>query len=101
MTKRLRSLVVVFAVFGLIAASCGEDDEGVTDDGTAAAQAEAEAAAAAAEAEAAAAEAEAAAAQAEADAAAARSLHATRPASRPPLGPRLLLVLCCLRRVQT
>ena len=65
MMKRFRWLVVVFAVFGLIAASCGDDDEGgVTDTGAsdtdaAAAQAEAEAAAAAAE--------EAAAAAAEAD----------------------------------
>ncbi|MDE0162073.1 MAG: hypothetical protein OXL98_10100, partial [Acidimicrobiaceae bacterium] len=63
MTKRLRWMVVVFAVFGLVAASCG-DDEG--DDGTAAAQADAEAAATAAEAEAAAAQADAEAAQAEA-----------------------------------
>ena len=61
MMKRLRWLVVVSAVFGLIAASCGGDDV-VTDsdaDAAAAAQAEAEAAAAAA--------------QAEADAAAARA----------------------------
>ena len=61
MMKRLRCLVVVSAVFGLIAASCGGDDV-VTDtdaDAAAAAQAEAEAAAAAA--------------QAEADAAAARA----------------------------
>ena len=62
MMKRLRWLAVVFAVFGLIAASCGDDgDDGVTDTDAdaAAAQAEAEAAAAAA--------------QAEADAAAARA----------------------------
>ena len=57
MMKRFRWLVVVVAVFGLIAASCGDDDEGgVTDtgvsDAAAAAQAEAEAAAAAAQAEA-------------------------------------------------
>ena len=58
MMKRFRWLVVVFAVFGLIAASCGDDDEGgVTDTGVsdadaAAAQAEAEAAATAAQAEA-------------------------------------------------
>ena len=71
MTRRMRSLVVVCAVFGLIAASCGDDADDATDADTAAAQAAAEAAAAAAEAEAAAAEAEAAAAQAEADAAAA------------------------------
>jgi membrane protein involved in colicin uptake len=67
MTKRLRWVVVVFAVFGLIAASCGDDADDAPDADAAAAQAEAEAAAAAAEAEAAAAEAEAAAAQAEAD----------------------------------
>ena len=70
MTKRLRSLVVVFAVLGLIAASCGDDDT------TDAAQTEAEAAAAAAEAEAAAAQAEAAEAQAQADAAAAAAEEA-------------------------
>ena len=81
MTKRLRSLVVVLAVFGLIAASCGDDDEGATDADTAAAQAEAEAAAAAAEAEAAEAEAAAAAAQAEADAAAARADEAAAAAA--------------------
>ena len=79
MTKRLRSVIVVFAVFGLIAASCGDDEEAVTDDGTAAA--EAAAAAAAAEAEAAAAEAEAAEAQAEADAAAARAEEAAAAAA--------------------
>ena len=62
MMKRLRWLVVVFAVFGLIAASCGGDDV-VTDT-----DADADAAAAQAGAEAAAA-----AAQAEADAAAARA----------------------------
>ena len=51
MMKRFRWLVVVFAVFGLIAASCGDGDEdGVTDtDADAAATAQAEAAAAAAE----------------------------------------------------
>ena len=81
MTKRLRWLVVVFAVFGLVAASCGDDADDAADDGTAAAQAEAEAAAAAAEAEAAAAEAEAAAAQAEADAAAARAEEAAAAAA--------------------
>ena len=74
MMKRFRWLVVVVAVFGLIAASCGDDDGGgVADtDADAAAQAEAEAAAEAAQAEAAAAEAraeEAAAAAAEAEAA--------------------------------
>ena len=79
-TRRWRSLVVVLAVFGLIAASCGDDD----DDGgvdTSAAQAEAEAAAAAAEAEAAAAQAEANAAQAEADEAAARADEAAAAAA--------------------
>ena len=76
MTKRLRWVVIVFAVFGLIAASCGDDDDDAADADTAAAQAEAEAAAAAAEAEAAAADAAAAAAQAEADAAAARAEEA-------------------------
>ena len=73
MTRRLLSLVVVFTVFGLIAASCGDDE---ADDGadTAAAQAEAEAAAAAAAAEADA-------AQAEADAAAARAEEAAAAAA--------------------
>ena len=54
MTTRLRWLIVVFAVFGLIAASCGDDEGGTadTDAAAAAAQAEAEAAAAAAQAEA-------------------------------------------------
>ena len=55
MTTRLRWLIVVFAVFGLVAASCGDDgDDGAadTDADAAAAQAEAEAAAAAAQAEA-------------------------------------------------
>ena len=69
MMKRLRCLVVVSAVFGLIAASCGGDDV-VTDtdaDAAAAAQAEAEAAAAAA--------------QAEADAAAARAEDAAAKAA--------------------
>ena len=75
MTKRLRWLVVVFAVFGLIAASCGDDDDDGAAD-TSAAQAEAEAAAAAAEAEAAAAQAEAEAAEAEAEAAAAKAQEA-------------------------
>jgi len=78
MTKRLRWMVVVFAVFGLVAASCG-DDEG--DDGTAAAQADAEAAATAAEAEAAAAQADAEAAQAEAAAAAGRAEEAAAAAA--------------------
>ena len=61
MMKRFRWLVVVVAVFGLIAASCGDDDEGgatdtgVSDTDATAAQAEAEAAATAAQAEAAAA----------------------------------------------
>ena len=73
MMKRFRWLVVVFAVFGLIAASCGDDDEGgVTDTGAsdtdaAAAQAEAEAAATAA--------------QADADAAAARAEDAAAKAA--------------------
>ena len=73
MMKRFRWLVVVFAVFGLIAASCGDDDEGgVTDTGAsdtdaAAAQADAEAAAAAA--------------QADADAAAARAEDAAAKAA--------------------
>ena len=80
MTKRLRSLVVVFTVFGLIAASCGDDEEAADGD-TAAAQAEAEAAAEAAQADAAAAEAEAEAAQAEADAAAARAEEAAAAAA--------------------
>ncbi len=75
MMKRLRLLVVVFAVFGLIAASCGGDDEvsvpDTRDADAAAAQAEAEAAAAAAQAEA-----DAAAAQAEAAAAAAAEAEA-------------------------
>ena len=49
MTTRLRWLIAVFAVFGLVAASCGDDDGGTadTDAAAAAAQAEAEAAAAA------------------------------------------------------
>ena len=56
MTKRLRWLVLVFAVFGLIAASCGDDEAAdVTDTGADAAAAAEEAAAAAAAAEAAAA----------------------------------------------
>ena len=73
MMKRFRWLVVVFAVFGLVAASCGDDDEGgVTDTGAsdtdaAAAQAEAEAAATAA--------------QADADAAAARAEDAAAKAA--------------------
>ena len=77
MMKRFRWLVVVVAVFGLIAASCGDDDEGgatdsgATDTDAAAAQAEAEAAAAAAQGEA-----EAAAARAEAAAAAAADAEA-------------------------
>ena len=71
MTRRLRRLVVVFAVFGLLAASCGDDE---ADDG--AAQAEAEAAAAAAQADAAAAQAEADAAAARADEAAAAAAEA-------------------------
>ena len=81
MMKQLRWLVVVFAVFGLIAASCGDDAEvsvpDTADADAAAAQAEAEAAAAEAEAEAdaAAARAEAAAAEAaEAEAALAAAL---------------------------
>ncbi len=80
MTKRLRTLVVVFTVFGLIAASCGDDEEAADGDADAA-QAEAEAAAAAAEAEAAAAQAEADAAQAEADAAASRAEEAATAAA--------------------
>ena len=72
MTKRLRWTLVVFAVFGLIAASCGDDegDSAVPDTSAAQAAAEAEAAAAQAEADAAAARAdEAAAAAAAAEAA--------------------------------
>ena len=71
MMKRLRWLVVVFAVFGLIAASCGDDDGGgaADTDGEAAAAAQAEAEAAAA------------AAQAEADAAAARAEEAAAKAA--------------------
>ncbi len=76
MTNRLRWVVVVLAVFGLIAASCGDDADDAPDAAAAAAQAEAEAAAAQAQADAAAAESEAAAAQAEADAAAARAEEA-------------------------
>ena len=69
MMKRFRWLVVVFAVFGLIAASCGDDDEGGATD------ADADAAAAQAEAEATAAEAQeaAAAAATRAEAAAAKA----------------------------
>ena len=78
MMKRLRWLAVVFAVFGLIAASCGDDDAADTD---AAAQAEADAAAAQAEADAAAAQAQADAARAEADAAAARAESAAAAAA--------------------
>ena len=54
MMKRLRWLTVVFAVFGLIAASCGDDgdDAAVPDTDSGAAQAAAEDAAAAAQAEA-------------------------------------------------
>ncbi len=71
MKSRLRWLVVVFAVFGLIAASCGDDGDGdATDTDADAAQAEADAAAAQAEADAAAARAEADAAAARAEAAA-------------------------------
>ena len=79
MMKRLRWLAVVFAVFGLIAASCGDDDAADTD--AAAAQAEADAAAAQAEADAAAAQAQADAARAEADAAAARAESAAAAAA--------------------
>ena len=66
MMNRFRWLVVVFAVFGLIAASCGDDDEGGVTDTDAEAEADADAAKAEAEAAAAAAE-EAAAAVAETD----------------------------------
>ena len=72
MNKRLRWLVVVFAVFGLIAASCGDDEAADVAD------TEADAAAAAAQAEA---EAAAAAAQDEADAAAARAGEAAAAAA--------------------
>ena len=73
MMKRFRWLVVVFAVFGLVAASCGDDDEGgVTDTGAS----DTDAAAARAEAEAAAT-----AAQADADAAAARAEDAAAKAA--------------------
>ena len=75
--KHLIRWAAVLLAFGLVAAACGDDDDdGVTDADTAAAQSEAEAAQAAAEAEAAAAQADAAAAQAEADAAAARAEEA-------------------------
>ena len=71
MMRQLRWLVVVLTVFGLIAASCGDDaDDGVAD------TADADAAAAQAEAEAAAA-----AAQAEADAASARAEEAAAAAA--------------------
>ncbi len=70
MTKRLRWLVLVFAVFGLIAASCGDDEAAdVTDTGADAAAAQAEAEAAAAE------------AQADADAAATRAEDAAAKAA--------------------
>ena len=86
MTKRLRWTLVVFAVFGLIAASCG-DDEGETavpDTSAAQAAAEAEAAAAQAEADAAAARADdAAAAAAEAEAALASALAEAEGAADP------------------
>ena len=80
MMERVRWLAVVLAVFGLIAASCGDDDDTVDGD-TAAAQAEAEAAAAQAEADAAAAQAEADAAAAEAEEAAARAEEAAAAAA--------------------
>ena len=80
MKSRLRWLVVVFAVFGLVAASCGDDGD-VTDTDAAAAQAEADAAAAQAEADAAAAQAAAAEAEAEAEAAAARAEAAAEAAA--------------------
>ena len=70
MTKRLRWLVLVFAVFGLIAASCGDDEAAdVTDTGADAAAAQAEAEAAAVE------------AQADADAAATRAEDAAAKAA--------------------
>ena len=74
MMKRFRWLVVVFAVFGLIAASCGDDEAAdVTDTGADAAAAQAEAEAAAVEAQA---DADAAATRAEAAAAAAAEAEA-------------------------
>ena len=77
MMKRLRWLTVVFAVFGLIAASCGDDgDDAVPDTDSGAAQAEAAAAQAEAEADAAAAQAEADAAATRADEAAAKAAEA-------------------------
>ncbi len=68
MMRRLRWFTVVFAVFGLIAASCGDDGDDAADTAAdaAAAQAEADAAAAQAEADAAATRADEAAARAEA-----------------------------------
>ena len=83
MTRSLWKLLAVFAVFGLLAAACGEDDAADTsaadEAALAQAQADADAAAAdaaAAQAEADAAEAEAAAAAAEADEAAAAAAEA-------------------------
>ena len=69
MSKRLRWTVVVFAVFGLIAASCGDDADDGAADADAAAEAQAAAEAAAVE------------AQAEADAAAARAEEAAAKAA--------------------
>ena len=83
MTRSLWKVVAVLAVFGLLAAACGEDDAEDTSAADAAALAQAQADADAAEAEAAAAQAEAdaadadaAAAQADADAAAAAAAEA-------------------------
>ena len=80
MMKRVRWMIVVFAVFGLIAAACGDDevaDVADTDADAAAAQAEAEAAATAAQADA-----DAAAARAEEAAAAAAEAEAALEAAR-------------------
>ena len=80
MMKRVRWMIVVFAVFGLIAAACGDDevaDVADTDAAADAAQAEAEAAATAAQADA-----DAAAARAEEAAAAAAEAEAALEAAR-------------------
>ena len=73
MSKSLWKLIAVLAVFGLLAAACGEDDSEDTNAADAAALAQAQADAAAAQADADAAAADAAAAQAQADAAAAQA----------------------------
>ena len=73
MSRSLWKLIAVLAVFGLLAAACGEDDSEDTNAADAAALAQAQADAAAAQADADAAAADAAAAQADADAAAAQA----------------------------